>query len=141
MLCYLFIMGKFILVLYKEIKEYGIFGMQLFSHNAVSNDYNGLSDQPRCYDGNTGSPQCSTHWNFFPQILTMEIAWIIVGKLWKPNFHTNCNFPPAPTLIGPQRESESLKLSRFFKWVRAFLKLRAAYSSSTCSLAKVYLGD
>ncbi|CAB3980152.1 RNA-directed DNA polymerase from mobile element jockey-like [Paramuricea clavata] len=33
-LCQLFIMGKFILVLYKEIKEYGIFGMQLFSpHN------------------------------------------------------------------------------------------------------------
>ena len=61
MLCQLFIMGKFILVLYKEIKEYGIFGMQLFSHNDVSNDYNGLSDQLRCYDGNTGSPQCSTH--------------------------------------------------------------------------------
>ncbi|CAB3982864.1 Hypothetical predicted protein [Paramuricea clavata] len=33
MLCQLFIMGKFILVLYKEIKEYGIFGMQLFSHD------------------------------------------------------------------------------------------------------------
>ena len=36
-LCQLFILGKFILVLYKEIKEYGIFGMQLFSHNVVSN--------------------------------------------------------------------------------------------------------
>ncbi|CAB3994683.1 ATP-dependent DNA helicase PIF1, partial [Paramuricea clavata] len=32
-LCHLFILGKFILVLYKEIKEYGICGMQLFSHN------------------------------------------------------------------------------------------------------------
>jgi hypothetical protein len=27
-------------------------------------------------------------------------------------------FPRAPTLIGPQFESESLKLSRFFKLVR-----------------------
>jgi hypothetical protein len=43
----------------------------------------------------------------------------------------------APTLIGPQLESESLKLSNFFKLVRAFLKLRAPYSSSTCSLAEV----
>jgi hypothetical protein len=45
--------------------------------------------------------------------------------------------PRAPTLIGPQLESKSLKLSRFFKLVRAFLKLRASYSSSRCSLAKV----
>jgi hypothetical protein len=30
--------------------------------------------------------------------------------------------PRVPTLIGPQLESESLKLSRFFKLVRAFLK-------------------
>jgi hypothetical protein len=48
---------------------------------------------------------------------------------------------PGPTLIEPQLESESLKLSRFFKLVRAFLKLRAPYSSSTCSLARVYFGD
>jgi hypothetical protein len=39
--------------------------------------------------------------------------------------------PRAPTLIGPQLESESLKLSRF----SACLKLRASYSTSTCSLA------
>jgi hypothetical protein len=45
--------------------------------------------------------------------------------------------PRAPTLIGPQLESESLKLSRFFKLVRAFLTLRAPYSTFTCSLAKV----
>ena len=45
--------------------------------------------------------------------------------------------PRALTLIGPQLESKSLKLSRFFKLVRAFLKLRAPYSTSTCSLAKV----
>jgi hypothetical protein len=38
--------------------------------------------------------------------------------------------PRAPTLIGPQLESESLKLSRFFKLVGEFLKLiRAPYSS------------
>jgi hypothetical protein len=48
---------------------------------------------------------------------------------------------PGPTIIGPQHESESLKLSRFFKLVRAFLKLTAPCSGSTCSLAKVYLGD
>ena len=47
------------------------------------------------------------------------------------------NCPGAPALIGPQRESESLKLSRFFKLVGAFLKLRPPYSSSTCGLAKV----
>ena len=28
--------------------------------------------------------------------------------------------PRAPTLIGPQLESEGLKLSRFFKLIRAF---------------------
>jgi hypothetical protein len=33
--------------------------------------------------------------------------------------------PRVPTLIGPQLESESLKLSRFFKLVRAFSELRA----------------
>ena len=36
-------------------------------------------------------------------------------------------FPPGPTLIGPQLESESLKFSRFFKLVRPFLKLRAPW--------------
>jgi hypothetical protein len=35
---------------------------------------------------------------------------------------------PGPHLKGPQLESESLKLSRFFKLVSAFLKLRAPYS-------------
>jgi hypothetical protein len=45
--------------------------------------------------------------------------------------------PWAPTLIGPQLESKSLKLSRFFKLVREFFKLRAAYRTSTCSLVKV----
>jgi hypothetical protein len=46
-------------------------------------------------------------------------------------------FPGVSTLIGPQHESDSLKLSRFFKLVRAFLKLRTPYTTSTCSLAKV----
>jgi hypothetical protein len=46
-------------------------------------------------------------------------------------------FPWPPTLIGPQLENKSLKLSRFFKLVEVLLKLRAPYSSSTCSLAKV----
>jgi hypothetical protein len=32
----------------------------------------------------------------------------------------NC---PGPTLIGPQLQSESLKLSRFFKLVRAFFEI------------------
>ena len=32
--------------------------------------------------------------------------------------------PRAPSLIGPQLESKSLKFSRFFKLVGAFLKLR-----------------
>ncbi|CAB4006857.1 Hypothetical predicted protein, partial [Paramuricea clavata] len=36
-LCHLFILGKFILVLYKEIKEHGIFGMRLYSHNVDEN--------------------------------------------------------------------------------------------------------
>ena len=36
-------------------------------------------------------------------------------------------FPRAPTLIGSQHESESLKFSRFFKLVRPFLKLRAPW--------------
>jgi hypothetical protein len=45
--------------------------------------------------------------------------------------------PRDPTVIGPQLESECLKLSRFFKFVRAFLKFRAPYCSSTCSVAKV----
>ena len=36
-------MGKFVVVLYNEIKDYGIFGVQLFSHN-VSNVF---SDGPR----------------------------------------------------------------------------------------------
>ena len=45
-------------------------------------------------------------------------------------------FAQAPNLIGPQLENESLKLNRFFKLVRAFFKLRAPYSSSTCSLDK-----
>jgi hypothetical protein len=37
----------------------------------------------------------------------------------------------------PKRESKSLKLHRFYKLIRAFLKLRASYSTSICSLAKV----
>jgi hypothetical protein len=49
--------------------------------------------------------------------------------------------PQAPTLIGSQLESKCLKLSRFFKLVRALLGLRTTYCSSTCSVAKVYLGD
>ena len=49
--------------------------------------------------------------------------------------------PWAPTLIGSQLESKCLKLSRFFKLVRAFLELRAPYCSSTCSVAKVYFRD
>ena len=51
------------------------------------------------------------------------------------------NCPGPPTLIGLQLESESLNSRGFFKLVRAFLKLRAPYSSSTCSLDKVQLGD
>ncbi|XP_028414104.1 stimulated by retinoic acid gene 6 protein-like isoform X3 [Dendronephthya gigantea] len=36
LICYVFIIGKFILVLYREIKEYGIFGVQLFSRDVES---------------------------------------------------------------------------------------------------------
>ncbi|CAB4039190.1 Hypothetical predicted protein, partial [Paramuricea clavata] len=32
-LCNLFIMGKFILVLYKEVKEHGTFKVKFFFHN------------------------------------------------------------------------------------------------------------
>jgi hypothetical protein len=38
---------------------------------------------------------------------------------------------PAPTLIVSQLKSDSLKLSRFFILVRAFLKMRASYTTST----------
>jgi hypothetical protein len=38
---------------------------------------------------------------------------------------------PAPTLIVSQLKSDSLKLSRFFILVRAFLKMRAPYTTST----------
>jgi hypothetical protein len=44
--------------------------------------------------------------------------------------------PMVPTLIGQQLDSGEPKLSRFFKLVRAFFKLRALYSTSTCSLVK-----
>ena len=37
-------------------------------------------------------------------------------------------FPRAPTLIGPQLESESLKFSTYLKLVRPFLKLRAPWA-------------
>ena len=47
----------------------------------------------------------------------------------------------APTLIGPQLESKSLKLSRFY--IKSIFEIEGhacTYSTSTCSLAKVKLG-
>jgi hypothetical protein len=80
-------MGKLLLVLYKEIREYGIFGMQLFSRN-VSNGQINLVAMIETPDHHTVVCAYVTL-EFFFKILAMQIAWIFVEyTIWKSNSHT-----------------------------------------------------
>jgi hypothetical protein len=70
--------------------------------------------------------------NLSNKICSCERGFIVAFQLQSQLYSGGGGkLPRTPTfIIRPQLESESLKLSWFFKLVRAFLKLRAPYSTA-----------